>query len=120
MRAVQDERNDDKGLIGTLADVFDECAEAVEEMTGKPANRLRKGARVCQKARKTAKSIEAAVAKAQKVSVKVQTNSSIPKLIHKIKNTKIIGFKAYPSDSTTDSDSDSSDSASGSPSDPIQ
>lgn len=107
-------QDDDKGLIGTLADVFDECAEAVEEMTGKPADRLRKGARVCRKTRKTAKSIEAAVAKAQKVSVKVQKNSSIPKLIHKIKNTKIVGFQSYPNESTTDSDSQAT------PSDPIQ
>jgi hypothetical protein len=87
---------EDKGIIGTLADVFDECAEAVEEMTGKPAKGLRKGARVCRKTRKTAKSIEAAAVKAQKVAVKAQNNSSIPKLINQIKNTKIVGFQPYP------------------------
>jgi len=108
-------QDDDQGLIGTLADVFDECAEAVEEMTGKPADRLRKGARVCRKTRKTAKSIEAAVAKAQTVSAKVQKNSSIPKLIHKIKNTRIVGFQSYPTDSN-----DHIESSDDSTSDPIR
>jgi hypothetical protein len=104
-------QDEDKGIIGTLADVFDECAEAVEELTGKPADGLRKGARVCRKTRKTARSIEAAVAKAQKVAIKTQNNSSIPKLIHKIKNTKIVGFQPYPdqpgqSGQPTDDESD--------------
>jgi len=88
----------DKGIIGTLGDVFDECAEAVEEMTGKPAEGLRKGARVCRKARKTAKSIEAAAAKTMRVSTKLQNNSSIPKLIKKIKETPIVIFQPYPDD----------------------
>lgn len=86
---------EDKGLIDLLGDVFDECAEAVEEVTGRPAPRLRKSARICRRAKKTAKSVVVAGAKMQAMAAK----SSVPKVINKIKDrvkdVKIVGYQPY-------------------------
>lgn len=86
---------EDKGLIDLLGDAFDECAETVEEVTGRPAPRLRKSARICRKAKKTAKSVAVASQKMQAMAAK----SSVPKVINKIKDrvkdVKIVGYQPY-------------------------
>ena len=58
---------EEKGLFDLLGEAFDECAGVVEELTGAPSPSLRKGARVCRKAKKTAVSLMVAGQKAQRI-----------------------------------------------------
>jgi DNA-binding ferritin-like protein len=89
---------EEKGLVDTLAEIFDDCAEAVEDITGKPAEKLRKGARVCRKAKKAAVSVQVAAVKMKRIQEKAHKSGAIDKVAKvakRIKDAKIVTITPY-------------------------
>ena len=96
------DRQEEKGLIDLLGDAFEECAGAIEEITGHPQPAMRKSARICRKVKKTATSVRVAGRKMKAMAEK----SSVPKVVEKIgqalKNSKIVGYRPYVTEETED------------------